>query len=191
MGIRRKPPMKDVKKRIEHLREEIRRHDHLYYVQNAPQISDREYDRLFEELKTLERDHPELVTADSPTQRVSERPLEEFQTVQHAIPMLSIDNTYNEEELREFDKRVAKGLEGAKYAYTAELKIDGLAISLRYEKGLLVRAATRGDGRSGDDVTANIRTIRAIPLKLAGGKELPEVLEVRGGSLCRRRHLLS
>ena len=180
MGIRRKPPMKDVKKRIEHLREEIRRHDHLYYVQNAPQISDREYDRLFAELKTLERDHPELITADSPTQRVSERPLEEFQTVQHAIPMLSIDNTYNEEELREFDKRVAKGLEGAKYAYTAELKIDGLAISLQYEKGLLVRAATRGDGRSGDDVTANIRTIRAIPLKLAGGKELPEVLEVRG-----------
>lgn len=172
--------MKDVKKRVEQLREEIRRHDYLYYALNAPEISDREYDRLFAELKALEAEHPELVTASSPTQRVSERPADGFEPVQHAIPMLSIDNTYNEEELREFDKRVAKGLEGAAYAYTVELKIDGLAISLRYEKGQLVRAATRGDGRTGDDVTANIRTIRAIPLELADGKGAAEVLEVRG-----------
>ncbi len=169
--------MKDVKKRIEALRREIRRHDELYYVHHAPEISDREYDRLFAELKELETEHPDLITAASPTQRVSERPVEGFGSVRHTIPMLSVDNTYNEQALREFDKRVSKGLEGAAYAYAAELKIDGLAISLRYEKGLLVRAATRGDGRTGDDVTANIRTIRAIPLDLADG---PDVLEVRG-----------
>lgn len=172
--------MKDVKKRVEELREKIRRHDTLYYVHNAPEISDREYDRLFAELKKLEADHPELVTATSPTQRVSERPLEGFESVQHTIPMLSIDNTYNEEELREFDKRVAKGLEGTDYSYAVELKIDGLAISLRYEQGMLTRAATRGDGHTGDDVTANIRTIRAIPLELKDDKQIPDVLEVRG-----------
>jgi DNA ligase (NAD+) len=151
----------------------------LYYVHNAPEITDRQYDKLFAELKRLETEHPELVTADSPTQRVSEQPIEGFQTVAHAVPMLSIDNTYNEAELREFDKRVSKGLEGGAYDYTVELKIDGLAISLRYEAGRLVQAATRGDGRRGDDVTANIRTIRAIPLTLEG-KGIPDILEVRG-----------
>ena len=169
----------DIQKQIERLRDEIRRHDHLYYVDNAPTISDREYDRLFEELKRLEAEHPDLVTADSPTQRVSERPVEGFAAVLHSTPMLSIDNTYNESELREFDKRVAKGLEGAAFDYVAELKIDGLAISLRYEQGRLVQAATRGDGRAGDDVTANIRTIRAIPLTLEGN-DIPDELEVRG-----------
>jgi DNA ligase (NAD+) len=172
--------MKDVKKRIEQLREEIRRHDYLYYVLNQPEISDREYDKLFAELKQLESEHPELIVPTSPTQRVSEQPVEGFEPVQHAIPMLSIDNTYNEAELREFDQRVAKGLEGAKYSYTVELKIDGLAISLRYEGGILKQAATRGDGRTGDDVTANVRTIRAIPLELKNRESAPEVLEVRG-----------
>ena len=169
----------NIQDRIQTLRNEIRQHDVLYYVHNAPEISDREYDRLFAELKQLENKHPELVTPDSPTQRVSERPVEGFETVAHALPMLSIDNTYNEEELREFDKRVRKGLETDDYSYAVEPKIDGLAISLRYENGHLVRAATRGDGSRGDDVTSNIRTIRAIPLTLEGSN-IPNILEVRG-----------
>lgn len=172
--------MKDVKSRIEQLRQDIRRHDYLYYVLNQPEISDREYDKLFAELKQLESEHPELIVPTSPTQRVSEQPVDGFEPVEHKVPMLSIDNTYNEEELREFDRRVAKGLEGAEYSYTVELKIDGLAISLRYENGLLKQAATRGDGRTGDDVTANVRTIRAIPLELTNKDALPEILEVRG-----------
>ena len=185
--------MADIQKKIEQLRNEIRRHDVLYYVHNAPEISDRQYDTLFSELKQLESEHPYLITPDSPTQRVSERPVAEFETVQHAVPMLSIDNTYNEEELREFDKRVRKGLETDDYNYAVEPKIDGLAISLRYENRHLVRAATRGDDTRGDDVTANIRTIRAIPQALLSsppfqggvpqrgeGVTVPNVLEVRG-----------
>ena len=168
-----------IENQIAQLRAEIRRHDHLYYIENAPCISDQEYDRLFKQLKQLEAQHPELITPDSPTQRVSERPIDAFSQVKHAVPMLSIDNTYNEAELREFDKRVAKGLEGAAYDYTVDPKIDGLAISLRYEHGLLVCGVTRGDGRTGDEVTANIRTIGAIPLRLSG-TELPDELEVRG-----------
>jgi len=171
--------MTDIQKKIERLREEIRRHDVLYYVHNAPEISDREYDKLFAELKQIETEHPELVTPDSPTRRVSERPIDGFETVAHIVPMLSIDNTYNEEELREFDKRVRKGLETDGYDYAVEPKIDGLAISLRYEKGHLTRAATRGDGSRGDDVTSNIRTIRAIPLSL-DGDNIPDILEIRG-----------
>jgi len=171
----------DVKKRIERLRAEIRRHDYLYYVLNQPQITDQQYDKLFAELKALEEKHPEFITPDSPTQRVSERPLEGFASVRHAIPMLSIDNTYNDEELRAFDERVAKGLGSRDYDYVVELKIDGVASSLRYEHGLLVIGATRGDGRAGDDVTANVRTIRAIPLSLNGDKtKIPDVIEVRG-----------
>jgi DNA ligase (NAD+) len=171
----------DVKRQVEKLRAEIRRHDYLYYVLNQPEISDRQYDKLFAELKALEQAHPELVTADSPTQRVSGRPLEVFATVRHAIPMLSIDNTYSPEELRAFDERVAKGLGSRDYDYVVELKIDGVATSLRYEKGRLVTAATRGDGRVGDDVTANVRTIKAVPLVLIRNKvEIPDVLEVRG-----------
>ena len=169
----------DAKKRIEQLRAEIRRNDYLYYVLSQPAISDREYDKLFEELKALENAHPELATADSPTQRVSGRPLEGFATVRHAVAMLSMDNTYNADELRAFDERVRKQLEGQGYDYVVELKIDGLAISLRYGDGRLVTAATRGDGRVGDDVTANVRTIKAVPLVLLGG-EVPAVLEVRG-----------
>lgn len=168
-----------ISKRIEKLRGEIRKNDRLYYVLNAPKISDQQYDKLFAELKELEAKHPELITSDSPTQRVSERPVEGFRTVEHSVPMLSIDNTYNEEELRKFDERIAKGLGVDDYEYVVELKIDGLAISLRYENGKLVRGVTRGDGTKGDDVTSNIKTIKSIPLSLEG-KKLPEVLEVRG-----------
>jgi len=170
----------DTKNRIQRLRTEIREHDHFYYVLNAPKISDSEYDRLFSELKKLEETHPDLVTADSPTQRVSERPVAGFENVRHRIAMLSIDNTYNADELRAFDERVAKGLGTNDYDYVAEPKIDGLAISLRYENGFLVTAATRGDGRTGDDVTANVRTIKAVPLSLLLKTDIPEVLEVRG-----------
>jgi DNA ligase (NAD+) len=171
---------KDVKMRIEQLRNEIRKHDYLYYVLNHPKISDRQYDKLFYELKELEQANPQFITADSPTQRVSERPLEGFESVRHAVPMLSMDNTYNVDELKAFDQRVRKQLGSENYDYVVELKIDGLAINLRYEKGELVTAATRGDGEVGDDVTANVRTIKAIPLALLGGREIPDVLEVRG-----------
>ena len=171
---------KDVSKQIEQLRKEIRRNDYLYYVLNRPNISDRQYDKLFAELKKLEAANPQLVTADSPTQRVSGRPLEGFATVRHAVPMLSIDNTYNADELRAFDERVAKQLGSRDYDYVVELKIDGLAISLRYENGALVTAATRGNGEVGDDVTANVRTIRAVPLVLMDGDKIPAVFEVRG-----------
>jgi DNA ligase (NAD+) len=168
-----------IQQQIERLRAEIRRHDILYYVHNQPEISDAQYDRLFAELKRLEAERPDLVTPDSPTQRVSEQPLEAFASVTHAVSMLSIDNTYNDDELRAFDERVAKGLGHREYGFVVELKIDGLAMSLRYEQGLLARAATRGDGETGDDVTANVRTIRAVPLQLVGRK-VPENLEVRG-----------
>jgi DNA ligase (NAD+) len=170
----------DAKKRIEQLRNEIRRHDHLYYVLNQPKISDQQYDALFAELKTLEQANPQLITADSPTQRVAGVPLEGFATVRHAVPMLSIDNTYSAEELKAFDERVRKLLGTKDYDYVVELKIDGLAISLRYERGKLATAATRGDGEVGDDVTTNVRTIKAVPLVLLGGRKIPDVLEVRG-----------
>lgn len=163
------------------MRAEIRRHDYLYYVLSQPEISDQQYDKLFAELKSLEERRPELITPDSPTQRVSGQPIEGFKNVRHAVPMLSMDNTYNAEELRAFDERVAKGLEGQDYDYVVELKIDGVASSLRYERGLLVTGATRGDGRVGDDITANVRTIKAVPLSLVGDKaKVPDVLEVRG-----------
>ncbi len=171
---------KEAKKQIERLRREIRRHDYLYYVVNQPEISDQQYDKLFARLKALEQANPELLTLDSPTQRVSGQPLEGFTTVRHAVPMLSMDNTYNADELRAFDERVHKQLGGEDYDYVVELKIDGLAISLRYEEGKLVTAATRGDGEVGDDVTANVRTIKAIPLVLLGDSKIPAVLEVRG-----------
>ena len=170
---------KDVNKRIEQLRAEIRRNDSLYYVQSQPVITDQQYDALFAELKSLEQEHPKLVTADSPTQRVSGRALEGFATVRHAVPMLSMDNTYNADELRAFDERVRKQLDNTDYDYVVEPKIDGLAISLRYERGKLATAATRGDGEVGDDATANVRTIKAVPLVLLGD-EVPDVLEVRG-----------
>ncbi len=172
------------RKRIQQLREEICRHDYLYYVEAAPEISDRQYDGLMKELGALERKHPELVTPDSPTQRVAGAPIEGFRKVTHDPPMLSIDNTYSLAELREFDDRVARGLGGQAYRYLAEPKIDGVAASVRYEGGRLVRVATRGDGRTGDDITHNARTIRAIPLRLRSADGAPAaspaVAEIRG-----------
>jgi DNA ligase (NAD+) len=149
-------------------------------VLNQPRIGDQQYDKLFAELEALEQANPQLITPDSPTQRVSGRPLEGFDSVRHAVPMLSMDNTYNAEELRAFDERIQKQLGSADYDYVVELKIDGLAISLRYEAGLLATAATRGDGEVGDDVTANVRTIKAVPLVLLPDGNIPDVLEVRG-----------
>ncbi|MHC4460595.1 MAG: NAD-dependent DNA ligase LigA [Planctomycetota bacterium] len=171
---------KDVKKRIEQLRTGIRKHDYLYYVLNQPEITDQQYDKLFAELQALEQANLQLITPDSPTQRVSGRPLEGFTTIRHAVPMLSLDNTYNADELRAFDERVAKGLGSRDFDYVVELKIDGVAISLRYEDGTLATAATRGDGEEGDDVTANVRTVKAVPLVLLAGRKIPAVLEVRG-----------
>jgi DNA ligase (NAD+) len=170
---------KSPQQRIAHLREEIRRHEHLYYVQNAPAISDEEYDRLERALRDLEAQFPEFVTPDSPTQRVGEKPSAEFPSFTHRVPMLSLDNTYSEEELREFEERIFRIVGPREMVYTAELKIDGLSMALHYEQGLLVRAVTRGDGLRGDDVTPNARTIRAVPLKLRG-EERPSELEVRG-----------
>jgi len=169
----------DVKKHIQQLRSRLRRHDRLYYVLNSPEITDQQYDAIFAELKQLEQKHPDLITPDSPTQRVSETPSQAFQSIRHAVAMLSIDNTYNADELHAFDERVTKGLDTKDYEYVVELKIDGLAISLRYEKGKLTRGVTRGDGTKGDDVTSNIRTIKAIPLTLSG-EDVPDLLEVRG-----------
>lgn len=166
--------------RIRALRESIRHHEERYYVLNDPEISDEEFDRLLHELEALEAEHPDLVTTDSPTQRVAGRPAEGFATVEHLVPMLSLDNAYNEEELRAFDERVRKGagLGDAPVAYVAELKIDGLSIALTYVDGLLTRGATRGDGARGEEVTANVRTIRSIPLRLRGAPD--GRIEVRG-----------
>ncbi|MBU0717888.1 MAG: NAD-dependent DNA ligase LigA [Planctomycetes bacterium] len=168
-----------VEKRVEKLREEIRVHDHAYYVLGKPRITDREYDALFDELKNLEAQHPELVTPHSPTQRVGGAPIAGFGHVTHSVPMLSVDNTYDEKQLREFDERVAKGLGGEDYRYVVDPKIDGVAVSLLYEEGSLTLAATRGDGRTGDDITHNARMIGSIPLRLLGS-DVPRVLEVRG-----------
>jgi DNA ligase (NAD+) len=155
--------------RIEALRREIRRHEELYYVHATPEISDTEFDALMLELRALEAEHPALVTPDSPTQRVGGRAAEGFVTVQHQVPMLSLDNAYDEADLRAFDERVRKGLGGIDSArYVCELKIDGLSIALTYDDGRLVRGATRGDGERGEDVTTNVRTIRAVPLTLTG-----------------------
>jgi DNA ligase (NAD+) len=167
-------------KRAHELREQIRRHEHLYYVLSRPEISDREYDALERELRDIEARFPDLVTPDSPTQRVGETPSEEFPTFLHRVRMLSLDNTYNEDELREFEERLFRIVGEQEIVYTAELKVDGLSMALHYEKGRLVRAVTRGDGVRGDEVTANARAIRAIPLVLRDGSGFPESLEARG-----------
>jgi DNA ligase (NAD+) len=166
--------------RIDQLREQIRHHEERYYVHAAPEISDEEFDRLLHELERLEAENPDLVTPDSPTQRVAGKVTDGFPTVEHIIQMLSLDNAYNDEELRAFDERVRKGagLGDTAVPYVAELKIDGLSIALTYEDGRLVRGATRGDGARGEDVTANVRTIRAIPLSLR--TPVPGRIEVRG-----------
>jgi DNA ligase (NAD+) len=171
---------RDAAARIQELRQLIRRHEELYYIQSAPELSDQEFDDLLHELEALEAAHPDLVTPDSPTQRVGGRIAEGFATVEHKVPMLSLDNAYTEEELRAFDERVRKGggLGDRPVTYVAEMKIDGLSIALTYENGHLVRGATRGDGARGEDVTINVRTIRAIPLMLRDGP--PGRIEVRG-----------
>src|SRR5437899_5784817 len=170
-------------KRIAELRQEIRFHDRKYYEQSRPVITDREYDRLMQELIDLEKENPDLVTHDSPTQRVGGDVQTELKPVRHAVPMMSIDNTYSEAEIRAFDERVRRLLGGEQPAYVLEPKIDGTSISLRYENGRLVLAATRGRGNVGDDVTINARTIKSVPLALHHDRAKtspPPILEVRG-----------
>jgi DNA ligase (NAD+) len=169
-----------IKKRIDQLRSEINDHNYRYYVLDAPVISDAQYDKLLRELQQLEQQHPDLITPDSPTQRVGAAPAKEFGEVRHRLPMTSMDNAFDADEARDWDERVRKGLATDQaVAYTAEPKFDGTSISLRYEDGVLVQAGTRGDGSTGEDVTQNVRTIRTVPLKLHG-KGWPKVLEVRG-----------
>ena len=165
--------------RVEELRELVRRYEHAYHVLDRPEVSDAEYDALFLELRRIEDERPDLVTADSPTQRVGGEASEQFAKVRHRSPMLSLQNAFDETEIRAFDKRVRAAI-GDKVTYCAELKIDGLAISLTYAKGRLQRAATRGDGTVGEDVTANVRTIRSVPLTITPAAGLPDVFDVRG-----------
>jgi DNA ligase (NAD+) len=169
----------EAQQRIEQLRSEIERHNRLYYIDAKPEIGDRDYDALLHELEALEKQHPEYASTTSPTQRVGGAPLDGFVNVRHAVPMMSLSNTYSKEELAEFDRRIRKLIPEETFDYILEPKIDGVAISLRYENGELVRALTRGDGTTGDDVTANVRTIHSIPLRLSDMMP-PAVLEVRG-----------
>src|SRR5512138_2882200 len=169
---------------MEKLRAEIRRHDHLYHVLDQPEISDAEYDGLMRRLRELEEQNPELVTPDSPTQRVGGKPREGFVKVRHSAPMLSLDNALNESELRDFDRRVRELLRGAPYSYVAELKLDGLSMAVHYEGGMLRRAITRGDGSEGEDVTENARTIRVLPLRIQTDLD---ALEVRGEVVMNRK----
>jgi DNA ligase (NAD+) len=170
----------EARERIEALRTEIRRHDYLYYVKDRPEVADSEYDRLFRELSDLEAAHPDLVTPDSPTQRVGAPPLDELAKVPHERPMLSLDSILDPEEVRAFDRRMKRELGVAAVAYTAEPKYDGLSVELLYERGRFVRGATRGDGVTGEDVTVNLRTIKALPLTLRGNERPPDRLVVRG-----------
>lgn len=189
-ALNQTPPMNqhEASRRHAELAREIRAHDHAYYIEARPTISDQEYDRLYRELLDLEKAHPELATPDSPSHRVGGAPLSAFGTVTHHVPMMSLDNTYSHDELREFVNRVQKILPGETLEWIVEPKVDGLAISLRYEHGVLVSGATRGDGTTGDDITVNLRTIRSLPLALrhlknsdtAGSVQPPAVLEVRG-----------
>jgi len=172
-------PDSRTRQRVEQLRTQIAEHDYRYYVLDDPSIPDAEYDRLLRELEQLEDRHPELADPDSPTRRVGARAAEGFESVAHEVPMLSLANAFDEQEVIDFDRRIRDVLDVEQVLYTAEPKLDGLAISLRYENGRLVRGATRGDGRSGENVTANVRTIDAIPLRLRG-RDYPDLLEVRG-----------
>ena len=178
---------RDVEKKIESLREKIRRHEHLYYVLDAPEISDAEFDRLMSDLQKLEAEHPELITSDSPTQRVGGKPREGFVKVPHSSPMLSLDNTYNVDDLRNWERRVHELSGRRDIEYVCELKLDGMSLAVRYEDGKLVRGTTRGDGSVGEDVTLNVRTVRSIPLSIAKEKlkaaGMPRDFEVRGEML--------
>jgi DNA ligase (NAD+) len=177
-------PVKDISRKIEALREEIRGHEHLYYVLDSPSISDAEFDRLMNELKRLEAENPKLVTSDSPTQRVGGKPREGFVKVPHSSPMLSLDNTYNEEELRDWERRVHELSGRNDVDYVCELKLDGMSLALIYEDGRLVRGVTRGDGSVGEDVTLNVRTVHSIPLSVDKDKlkkaGIPTNFEARG-----------
>ena len=175
--------MSSARPRVEVLREELRRHEHLYYVLDQPKLLDSDYDRLFRELQALEAAHPEFMTPDSPTMRVGGKPREGVATAAHSSPMLSLDNALNQGELRDFDRRVRELLKVQDYTYTAELKLDGLSLAVRYEDGQFVRAITRGDGQVGEDVTENARTIRTIPLRV----DRRESFEVRGEVIMTRR----
>ena len=178
----REEEIEDPKRRAERLRKEIERHNQLYYDEAAPEISDQDFDVLFRELRDLEEKYPELATVDSPTQRVGGRPSQGFSQVRHALPMLSLDNLFAKEGLdglRKFVTSVARAVPGEPLEWLVEPKVDGVAISLRYEDGVLVSGATRGDGEAGDDITQNLKTVRAIPLRLRG-PAVPSVLEVRG-----------
>ena len=176
-----KSDSENVSQEIRSLREQIRHHNWRYYVLNQPEISDLEYDRLIQRLIEIEGTHPDLITEDSPTQRVGGQPLTGFSSVRHSRPMLSLSNTYSRDELKEFDKRVAKGLQDQAYEYVVELKMDGVAVSLVYENGRFVQGATRGDGVNGDDITANLKTIKSIPLILETSRiHVPRRFEVRG-----------
>jgi DNA ligase (NAD+) len=172
-------PKQSVEQEIAALREEIREHDRRYHVENAPIISDLEYDKLFSQLKDLEAAHPDYVTPDSPTQRVGGEPVSELEHIQHRVPMLSMDNTYSIEELQRYGERIAKLLPDEDIAWVVELKVDGVAVAITYENGGLAFGATRGDGVTGDDITHNLRTVRGVPLRLIG-EDLPPVVEVRG-----------
>lgn len=180
-----------VRKEAEKLREELRRHEYLYYVQDEPEITDAAYDRLMNRLKEIEAAHPELQTADSPTVRVGGTPREGFQTVKHARAMLSLDNAYSYEQLRDWDRRVREGSGREEIEYIAEHKFDGLSISLQYEEGVLVRGVTRGDGATGEDVTPNVKTIRSVPLRVDAGAlkklKLSADFEVRGEIMMTRK----
>ena len=170
---------------IDELRREIRRHDYLYYVKDRPEISDEEYDRLFDRLKRLEQRFPDLMTADSPTQRVGAKPRDQFRVVVHVAPMLSLDATREEDEVRRFDERIRKSLNGAP-RYLVEEKFDGVSVELAYKNGILDRAVTRGDGREGEDVTENVKTIRSLPLRLHGeGRKAPRLLALRAEVLMK------
>jgi len=181
----------EAEKRINHLREAVERHNRLYYVLNRPEIPDREYDRLYAELEELEKQFPALLASDSPTQRVGGEPLKEFRQVRHRVPMMSLTNTYSRDELTNFHERLRRLLPEQKFSYVLEPKIDGVAISLRYENGRLALGSTRGDGRTGDDITANLRTIKSIPLRLAGNGKPPPVLEARGEVFITREEFLA
>lgn len=169
-----------IEQRVLQLREQLNEHNYRYYVMDDPSVPDAEYDRLFQELKKLEKEHPELLTSDSPTQRVGSAPLSAFSQIKHEMPMLSLDNAFDEEDMAEFDRRIKDRLNrDESVAYACEPKLDGIAVSLLYENGVLVRGATRGDGTTGEDITQNVRTIPTIPLKLSG-LDYPKRLEVRG-----------
>src|SRR6516162_7420677 len=158
--------MHDSANEIGALRDQLRRHEYLYYVLDAPEISDAQYDQLMQRLQALEAQHPELVTPDSPTQRVGGKPREGFVKVRHSAPMLSLDNALNEAELRDFDRRVRDLLSGAPFRYVTELKMDGLSMAAHYKNGNFTEAVTRGDGTTGEDATENARTIRSLPLRV-------------------------